>query len=118
MGQGIGRGRDTILKEEKIQYDIVRWLQDAGIFFFSVANEAEGRSVQSMARLKSLGLRAGTSDLVLVLPKMVIFVEVKNETGTQSHLQEVFQKRVEELGHWYFLVRSVEDLKKALAELV
>lgn len=102
------------MKEEKIQYEIVKWLQAQSIYFFSVANEAEGRSVQSMSRLKSLGLRAGVSDLVVMLPNRVVFLEVKSETGEQRHLQEVFQQRVEELGHRYFIVRSVEDVARIL----
>lgn len=96
--------------EDRIQYEIVQWLQSQGIYFFSVANEAAGRSVQAVTRLKSMGLRAGVSDLVVVLPGRVIFLEVKDADGVQSHLQKVFQDRVEALGHQYKLVRNVQEV--------
>lgn len=105
------------MTEDRIQYDIVKYLQSAGVYFFSVPNDAGGRSVQAMARAKSMGLRAGVSDLVLVLPGKVVFMEVKTEKGTSSHLQDVFRDRVQELGHLYVLVRSVEDVKNVLTNL-
>lgn len=104
------------MSEDRIQYDIVRWLQDRKIFFFSVPNDAGGRSVQAMARAKSMGLRAGVSDLVVVLPWRVIFMEVKTDDGKPSHLQDVFRDRITELGHRYEIVRSVEDVKRVLTD--
>lgn len=101
-------------EEDRIQYEIVKYLQSVGVYFFSVSNDAGGRTVQAMARAKSIGLRAGVSDMVLVLPGKVVFLEVKTATGTTSHLQDVFRDRVTELGHQYVVVRSVEDVKNLL----
>jgi len=99
------------MSEDKIQHEIVMWLQDQKIYFFSVPNEGAGKdAVIRMTRLKAMGLRPGTSDLVLVLPNRVVFVEVKTDTGIQSKLQKVFQERVTALGHEYLLVRSLKDL--------
>ena len=53
----------------------------------------------------------GASDLILVLPKGVIFCELKTEKGVQSANQKEFQKRVESLGYRYLLVRSLDDFK-------
>lgn len=102
------------MSEDRIQYEIVKYLQSIGVYFFSVPNDAGGRSVQAMARAKSMGLRAGVSDMVLVLPGRVIFMEVKTEEGKASHLQDVFRDRVRELGHQYEIVRSVDDVKSLL----
>jgi hypothetical protein len=101
-------------REGKLQHEIVKYLQSRKVYFFSVPNEAMGRSVQAMMQLKSMGLRAGVSDMVLVLPGRVVFLEVKDTVGVQSHLQEVFQQRVEELGHRYCLVRSVAEVSAVL----
>jgi hypothetical protein len=64
-------------------------------------------------RLKSMGLRAGASDLLVVLKNKVIFLEVKTPTGRQSEAQKIFQKIVESLGHEYYIVRSVDEALKA-----
>ena len=98
------------LSESKIQADICQALQAAGHYFFSVPNESGGRSTVGQMHLVAMGLRAGAADLVVVLPAgEVVFLEVKNATGKQSPRQEHFQKRVESLGHKYFVVRSPED---------
>lgn len=98
-------------EESKIQYDICQWLQSKDIYFFSVPNEATGRTALQQSRLVAMGLRPGASDLVLVLPGRVIFLEAKDHDGTQSKPQKMFEEKVKSLGHEYFLVRSVKDLQ-------
>jgi hypothetical protein len=95
----------TILKEQRIQYEIVMYLQSQGIYFFSVPNEAARKG-----NFQATGMRPGVSDLVVVLPGRVIFVEVKNEIGRQRPGQKIFQERVTALGHQYIVVRSVQDV--------
>lgn len=56
----------------------------------------------------------GASDLILVLPKGVIFCELKTPTGKQSENQKKFQSKVEALGYKYLIVRSLEDFKKQM----
>ena len=110
-------GGSSCLSEARIQADIVKWLQDQGIYCFSVANEAAGRSAVKQMQLITCGLRAGVSDLVIVLPGRVIFCEVKDDKGKQSERQLLFQKKVESLGHEYILVRSVESLQLYLTNV-
>lgn len=98
--------------EGRIQYEVVQWLQSEGIFFFSVPNEGAGGNVRMMTKLVSMGLRAGASDLVIVLQGRVIFLELKDDEGVQSKLQKVFQDRVEGLGHTYWLCRSLDEVKE------
>ena len=104
------------MKEERIQFECVMWLQSEGYFFFSIPNEAtEGKRVSHFV---SMGMRPGAADMIVVLDGgRVVFVEYKKETGKQSVRQRAFQERVEKLGHWYIIVRSVEELKKALSGL-
>jgi hypothetical protein len=42
-----------------------------------------------------------------------VWIEAKAQNGTQSELQKLFQKRVEEEGHVYILARGIEDLEAA-----
>lgn len=76
---------------------------------FSVPNESSNAKEQMYK--KSLGLIAGVSDLIIIRPNEVLFVEVKTTVGRQSDKQKAFQSKVELLGFKYFLVRSEEDFK-------
>lgn len=77
---------------------------------FSVPNESSNAKEQMYK--KSLGLIAGVSDLIIIQPNKVSFVEVKTQSGKQSEKQKEFQNKVELLGFKYYLVRSLEDFKK------
>jgi hypothetical protein len=57
---------------------------------------------------------AGVSDLIMIEPSRVIFIEVKTPIGKQSENQIKFQKKVELLGFEYWLVRSLDEFKEKL----
>lgn len=64
---------------------------------------------------KAMGYQKGQSDLVLILPNRVVFVEIKNgKIGRQSEDQRRFQKKVEELGHEYLVWRTIQDCEMFL----
>lgn len=101
--------------EDRIQYEIFMWLQEQGIYAFSVPNEGAGKGqIIRMMKLKSMGLRAGVSDLIVILSGKVVFLEVKTEKGKQSEAQKRFEEKVKSLGHEYFIVRSINEVKEAL----
>jgi len=89
------------------------WLQSEGIYFFSIPLEA----TKGKGNFQATGMRPGVSDLVVILPGRVIFVEVKNEIGRQRPGQKIFQERVTALGHQYVVVRSVQDVVDILQVL-
>jgi hypothetical protein len=99
--------------ENKIQQEIVQWFRanyyKKGVIF-SVPNERAGGYL-AMKDLLLTGLLSGVSDLIVVLPNKVLFVEVKNEIGTQKPNQIKFEKNVQELNHEYHLVRSLLEFK-------
>lgn len=97
--------------EQKIQAEIVQALQSAGLYFFSVANEAAGRSAVAQMQLIAMGLRPGVADLVVLTPPTVIFLEIKTPDGKQSDKQIKFQKKVESMGYRYEIARSIEDIQ-------
>lgn len=100
--------------ESKLQSEIVKYLRQKDICFFCVPNEA-GKSALHTARLKAMGLKAGVSDLILLFKKKtVVFCEIKTEIGKQSPSQKGFEAEVLNLGFEYIIVRSVEDIQKAV----
>lgn len=62
---------------------------------------------------KQIGMMEGASDLQIhgVFGRCA-HVEVKTSTGKQRDKQIEFQQRIEALGGRYYLVRSLEDVKK------
>jgi len=101
--------------ESKLQQECVEWFKNTYCLkhhnpqkiIFHVANEGQ-------QKLIPIGLLPGVSDLIIVDVNRVIFVELKTETGIQSDKQKLFQNKVEALGHEYWLIRSLDDLKKHL----
>lgn len=95
--------------EYHLQHEILLWANTnrPDIVVFTVANEA-ARKDRNITVLK------GVSDLVVVLPQKVIFVELKQPKGVQSKFQKVFQNRVEKLNKEYYIVRSLEEFKSLL----
>src|SRR5690606_21894851 len=124
--------------EIHLQNDIILWMSinRPDLVIFSVPNESipellgsleyklKGNSILNIIRqvasivlrkLINTGLLKGVSDLVVVLPQKVIFVELKQPKGVQSKFQKVFQNRVEKLGHEYYIVRSLEEFKLCIS---
>lgn len=62
------------------------------------------------------GMPEGTSDIICIMDKgRTAWIECKTATGKQREAQVRFQAAVESLGHKYYIMRSVEDIKQ-LAE--
>ena len=59
------------------------------------------------------GMPEGTSDIICIMPNgCTAWIECKTATGKQRDAQIRFQQMVESLGHKYYIMRSVEDIKK------
>lgn len=107
-------------KESKIQQEIVIWFRNNYCLktckpkctIFSVPNERNNK--KEMMFMKATGLLSGVSDLIVVQPGRVIFVECKDEKGRQSETQVDFQETVTALGFEYYVVRSLEEFKKII----
>lgn len=61
---------------------------------------------------------AGASDLVVVLPGHVVFIEVKDENGRQSDKQKNFMQQVKLLGFHYYVVRSLAEFKQVIEKFL
>lgn len=107
--------------EEHLQSQIVQWFNNTyclkshepRLMVFSVPNGGT-RNVLEATRMKASGVLSGVSDLIVVLPRKVLFVELKLATGRQSKSQIEFESRVTKLGHPYFVIRSLEEFKELI----
>jgi hypothetical protein len=105
--------------EDQIQAEIYKWFHNEyctkfnnpRCCIFAVPNGGL-RSKHEAMKLKSTGVVAGVSDLIVLMPNKCIFVEVKTDIGRQSDKQKDFEEIVKALNFDYHLVRSLEDFIK------
>ncbi len=76
---------------------------------FAVPNDSSSKE-ETMRKLAT-GMLAGVSDLIIVQPNRVIFIEVKTDSGTQQPNQKQFESDVKDLGFEYYVVRSLDQFK-------
>jgi hypothetical protein len=106
--------------EGRIQQKIIFWfrnkyctkLNDPQCAIFSVPNE--GKNAKEQAAKIATGLMSGVSDLVVMLPSRVLFVEVKDAKGLQKPKQKDFENIAQGLGFDYYIVRSLEDFQEII----
>ncbi len=94
--------------ESKIQQEVVKELRKNNIFVFAVPNGGK-RRLREAVIMKSEGVTAGVSDLIILLPQRTIFVEMKQGKTKQGDTQKLFQANVEALGFEYYVWRSLDD---------
>lgn len=99
-------------EEHYLQVAIHKLLTYENIFHFAVPNGGL-RNIRVASALKAEGALAGVSDLILVLPKRIVFVEIKNgKEGRQSDSQKIFQNTVESLGFEYEIWKNIEQCQE------
>lgn len=111
------------MQENKIQAECVKWFRNTyckrtdlpRCAIFSVPNE--GRNQMEQLQKIATGLLAGVSDLIIILPNKIVFVEMKDATGKQSPGQIEFEQTVTNLGFEYYLIRSVDEFKLTIDNL-
>ena len=106
--------------ESKIQQQIVMWYRNTYCtiknnprhLIFSVPNE--GKDIKEQLAKRATGMLSGVSDLIVVRPDEVLFIECKDAKGKQREQQKNFQNTVDALGFEYHVVRSLEEFKKII----
>jgi len=113
--------------------DIFFWRQNSGSFT-EKAKSALAKILHSMklppavvSRIHGSFYRAvgkydctsvkGLPDIIVIKNGMFIGFEVKTKTGRQRETQKEAQRKIEKAGGKYFIVRSVDEVKKILDEL-
>ena len=99
--------------EANFQVGVVHFLRRAGHYVFSVPNGGS-RNVIEAANLKAQGVMAGVSDLILLLPHKVYFIELKNPNGKgrQSPAQREFEDNVRAYGQEYLIWDNWEQVEQ------
>ena len=97
--------------EDNLQRTIIRYLRLKRILVFAVPNGGS-RNAREAHNLKLSGVLAGVSDLIILMQKRAVFVELKTDKGRQSEYQKKFQQDVEGLGFEYLIWRSLDDCIK------
>lgn len=102
-------------EESKLQIACVKWFDrnfnDTQAFLYSIPNGGK-RKLTEAKILKAEGLRAGVSDLELILPGgLTVYIEMKTKTGRQSKEQKRFEQIVKSLGFNYYIARNKEQFK-------
>lgn len=102
--------------EHNIQKSIVRYFRKEypNYIIFSTNNEA----CYNNSYFLESGVLQGVSDLVIVLPNKVLFVELKTEKGVQSKNQKEFQSKLISLGYEYFLIRSLAEFQELINSIL
>jgi len=104
--------------ESRIQQEIFDWYWNTYCsklcapreIIFHVPNEG-----RDQARLVSVGLVPGMSDLVATHRGRMLFIEVKTEKGRQSENQKKIEAHLDHVqGAEYYVVKSLEDFKTLL----
>jgi hypothetical protein len=112
--KSLDRNAEGRLQIAIVEY--VRWVAPDVIIF----HPANGgwRTRAEAARFKAMGVLAGVLDLVLLLPGGgVAFWEVKAPRGRLSEDQDAMIRWLEDNGHCWAVVRSIEDARAELRGL-
>lgn len=102
------------MKESEIQHGIetyLKLLENQGKLVYTKNNSGAFKVGKSFIRF---GKKGSPDFFVFVEGGRVIHCEVKNEKGRQNENQKEYQKNIETLGHFYFIVRSIEDVENIL----
>lgn len=99
--------------ESQIQKDCVKWFRQRydtiEPLFFSVSNGG-ARNPWTAKIMKDEGVRAGVSDLILLIPRhgyAALLVEMKTPDGKQSDSQKEFEKLATKYKYLYCVVRDL-----------
>lgn len=96
-------------------------IQISCIAYFRNEYERYGKGIiipvpnELAAKRKDVEIRKGCSDLIVVMSKRIVFMELKTGYNIQSDAQVKFQKEVESLGYEYHIIRSLEQFKKVIS---
>ncbi len=105
--------KDGTVKESFIQAEILAWLRSTGLLHW----RSNSGSLFLHGRHINLG-PLGCADISLVLPTHGTFVgmEVKSARGKLRPEQVTYAAGLTKMGGKYFVVRSVQDAKDAVAQ--
>jgi len=101
------------ITEAMIETQMLEYLNILGHYAFKVKDQTEFRN--GAYRKSKQFMVNGVADIICVLKTSeTLFLEVKTPKGIQSPAQKNFQARIEDMGAFYRVVRSVSEVKDIL----
>lgn len=103
--------------EQALQQNVAAYLSATfpRLLWFHVPNSSGDRGAQLGGILKTMGVKAGVPDLVLILPNgLAGFIELKAGRGKLTEAQAAFRDRCQALGCLWSEARSIEDVQTIL----
>lgn len=94
------------MREQDIQNAVLDYLSYKGVFHYRQNSGAYRTQHGSFVRYGT----PGSPDIIVVEDGRYIGLEIKKPTGVQSKSQKEFQKKLEEAGGEYHLIRSIDDV--------
>lgn len=107
------------MKESQIQsiiIDYLIYLENQGKLFFQRTNNTPIYQENRYRRLAK-GQKKGFPDIIICYRGTFIGLEVKTDIGKQSKEQVWNERKIKENQGYYFIVRSLEDVKEILEKL-
>lgn len=110
MDQQKPKKKNLFYSEHTLQLECIAWFRNEYERYekgciIPVVNELSYKR-------KDVVIKDGASDLIIVLPNKVLFIELKVGYNNQQINQIKFQKLIESLGFEYHLTRNLEEFKK------
>ena len=102
------------MKETDIQNAICEYLEWKRYFFWRSNNTPIFDTKRGVFRRMPKYAMKGVADIIVLHGGKAYFLEVKMPKAYQQKVQKVFEKKVNENGGFYKVVRSVEDVERIL----
>lgn len=100
------------MTESDIQKNICVYLETKNVIFWRQNNAPVYDAGRGVFRKRGKWQAVGISDIIIILPDISLFIEVKTPKGKQSKDQQTFEKAVMTSGAClYQIVTSVEEVK-------
>lgn len=109
-------------EEDDLQMQCVRWFQLQFPQLSRLLHHSPNggkRNAREGARFKQMGTQAGFPDLILLVAANgyhALMLELKTRTGRQQDSQKDYQKRVEEQGYRYVVIRSFDQFRETIKD--
>lgn len=112
MDQQNPKKKNLFSSEHTLQLECIAWFRN------EYERHGKGCIIPVVNELsykkKHVVIKDGASDLIIVIPNKVLFIELKVGYNNQQINQIKFQKLIESLGYEYHIVRSLEQFKNLL----
>ncbi|MFW9821397.1 MAG: VRR-NUC domain-containing protein [Candidatus Thorarchaeota archaeon] len=106
--------KNQVITEHSLQCQVVKILRLHKIFCFAVLNHGlyslANNQYKYLDKCIKEGMIYGIADLICLLEKRTIFLELKVKNNKQTKNQKIFEENVKKIGYEYYIIRKIEDL--------